>query len=145
MTRTRRPREEMRAEFLAEAAARFDELFDWNDETVTPTLSQIEGEILVLRKRLSERLATMLIEAQETVRPVPGPACPECGREMHYKDMKGNTVESQVGTLRLERGYYHCQACKSGLFPPGPATSAVGEELERAAGQRDGLAERGVG
>lgn len=104
MTRTRA---EMKAAFLAEAGARFDELLDWTQSrrTSTPTLSEIEKEMLALRKRLSEKLATLLIEAQETVRPIPGPMCAECGREMHYKDMKVNTVESQVGRLRLERGY----------------------------------------
>ena len=127
MTRTRA---EMKAAFLAEAEARFDELLDWNERTSTPTLSEIEKEILALRKRLSEKLATLLIESQETVRPLPGPMCAECGGEMHYKDMKANTVESQVGSLRLERGYYYCEACKRGLFPPGSTTAAVGEALE---------------
>ena len=109
----------LKAELMAEAEGVIDELVEWTAETPAPTLTQIEDIVLKLRQRLSERMALAVIEAQATVRPVPGPSCPSCGREMHYKDLKANTVESQVGPLPLERGYYYCATCQSGLFPPG--------------------------
>jgi hypothetical protein len=37
---------------------------------------------------------------------VPGPHCPTCGREMHYKDDKAKTITSCVGDLSLQRSYY---------------------------------------
>jgi hypothetical protein len=43
------------------------------------------------------KLADEVLDEQDAIRPVPGPQCPTCGREMHYKDMKPNTVESRVG------------------------------------------------
>ena len=102
---------------MTQAEGVIDELVAWAAETPAPTLTQIEDIVLKLRQRLSERMALAVIEAQETVRPVPGPSCPTCGREMLYKDMKTNTVESQVGPLPLERSYYYCVTCHSGLFP----------------------------
>jgi hypothetical protein len=112
-------RSDLKAELMTEAEGLIDELVAWTAETPAPTLTQIEDIVLKLRQRLSERMAVAVIKAQATVRPVPGPSCPTCGREMHYKDRKANTVESRVGQLPLERGYYYCQPCKSGLFPPG--------------------------
>jgi hypothetical protein len=110
---------ELKAALMAQAEDLIDELVRWTAETPAPTLTQIEDVVLKLRQRLSEQMALAVIGTQETVRPVPGPSCPRCGREMHYKDMKANTVESQVGPLPLARGYYYCAACHSGLFPPG--------------------------
>ena len=95
-----------------------DELLDWNDQTRQPTLTQIEDEILQLRKRLGEQMAVAVIHTQEASRPALGARCPTCQRELHYKGMKGNTVESRLGTLPLTRGYYHCETCRAGLFPP---------------------------
>ena len=117
MTTDARP--DLKSELMSEAEGIIDELVAWTAETPAPNLTQIEDIVLKLRQRLSERMALAVIGAQEAVRPVPGPECPTCGREMHYKDRKSNTVESRVGQLPLARGYYYCEACKAGLFPPG--------------------------
>ena len=123
-------RADLKAELMLQAEVLIDELLAWTADTPAPTLTQIEDVVLKLRQRLSERMALAVIGAQEAVRPVPGPACPTCGREMHYKDRKANTVESRVGCLPLERGYYYCEPCKSGLFSPGSTTGSVGRALE---------------
>ena len=82
-------------------------------------LGQIEEVVLKLRKRLSEKMAEAVIEQQENVRVVPGSKCPECGQEMRYKGEHSKEVSSWVGDLKLKRGYYHCRACQTGIFPPG--------------------------
>jgi uncharacterized protein with PIN domain len=115
----RRPRAELKADLTQVADEVIDELLDWTEGTAAPTLTQIEDIVLKLRQRLSERMAQVVIEAQAASRPVPGPCCPKCGHEMHYKDLKHNTVESRVGHLPMERGYYYCATCRAGLFPPG--------------------------
>ena len=123
-------RTDLKAELMTQAEALIDELVEWTADTPAPTLTQIEDIVLKLRQRLSERMALAVIEAQAAARPVPGPSCPACGREMHYKDRKANTVESRVGCLPLERGYYYCEPCRTGIFPPGSTTGSVGRALE---------------
>jgi hypothetical protein len=114
----KRKRSEVKAELLAKAELAIDQLLDWTDETKAPDLTQIEDIVLKLRKELGEQMALSVIDEQAAKRPSPGPQCPSCQREMHYKDVKANTVESRVGALPLERGYYYCQTCQAGLFPP---------------------------
>jgi len=114
----KRKRADVRAELLHQAELMIDELLDWNAQTKAPDLTQIEDVVLRLRKQLGEQMALAVIDAQDSQRPSPGPVCPTCQTEMHYKAVKANTVESRVGTLPLERSYYYCQTCRTGLFPP---------------------------
>lgn len=115
-------RAELKTKLMKEAEAAIDELLDWHLSTDEPNLGQVEQKVLELRQRLSERMSQTVIEAQAAVRPVPGPKCQQCGVEMRYKGLKGLQVSSWVGQLQLDRGYYYCEQCRSGLFPPGSAT-----------------------
>ena len=112
-------RAELRAKLLAAAERSIDDLLDWTDQTPRPNLTQIENAVLKMRRPLSEQAAQAVIEAQGAPRPVPGPRCPTCQREMHYKDTKAQAVESRVGHLRIARGYYYCETCQQSPFPPG--------------------------
>ena len=109
----------VKTQLESEAQTAIAELLKWMEANPAPTLTEIEEVVLKLRKRLGEQMAQAVIASQVSLRPVPGPKCPRCGSEMHYKDQKANTVESRVGTLPLERGYYYCETCRQGLFPPG--------------------------
>jgi uncharacterized protein with PIN domain len=115
-------RAELKAKLMKEAETVIDELLDWHLETDQPNLRQVEEKVLTLRQRLSEQMSQTVIENQVAVRPVPGPRCQQCEAEMRYKGMKELQVTSWVGELQLDRGYYYCEQCRTGLFPPRSAT-----------------------
>lgn len=115
----RHTREQKRAELVAEAQAMIDAYLKWEETAEAPTLVEIEEVILGLRKRLGERMAEVALADQAATQPVEAPLCPTCGHAMRYKGRKASRIESRVGVLAHKRGYYHCPACASGLFPPG--------------------------
>lgn len=115
----RRTREQMKAQLRAEADAVIEQLLDRHEETVAPSLTEIEDWVLELRERLGQRMAEAVIEAQDASQLVDAPVCPHCGERMPYKDQKAIQTETRVGLVKIERGYYYCARCKSGLFPPG--------------------------
>ena len=114
----KRSREQKKAELLAEAEALIESLLDWDERTSKPNLRQIEDEVLELRRRFGQQLAKTVIEDQEAKQPAEAPPCPHCGAAMRYKGQKDADIESRLGTLAVERGYYYCARCQSGLFPP---------------------------
>ena len=111
--------EKLKAEFLAQAEALFDELMAWDEHTPEPNLTQIEEIVLQLRQRFGERLAQAALARQESRQPAEKMHCPACGGEAENKGQKGNQVASRVGHLRLARAYYYCPRCRQGFFPPG--------------------------
>lgn len=122
-------REMRKARLVAQAEQLINELLKWSEETQRPDLTQIESKVLELRERFGEELAREVIDEQEAKRPVPGPACPRCGREMSYKGQKEITPQTWVGKIPVERGYYYCKPCQEGLFPPGSTARLGGSAL----------------
>lgn len=114
----KKSRGQMKAELMMEAEMVIDALLDEHERWQEPTLMEIEEVILDLRKQLGKRMTEVVLQSQEGVQPVEDPVCSSCGEKMSYKGMRGTVVESRVGVVRLERGYWHCDRCKSGLFPP---------------------------
>lgn len=112
-------RSEAKGKLMQEAETIIDELLAWEEEVEEPDLSQIEEKVLELRQRLSEKMAETVIEDQASIQPGPGPECGACGQEMRYKGVHSKRVTSWVGELELKRGYYYCEGCRRGHFPPG--------------------------
>jgi uncharacterized protein with PIN domain len=98
--------------------ALIEEFLDWEEQAERPNLTELEDEVLRVRRALGERMAEVALADQAAVQPVEAPACPGCGEAMRYKGRKERMVESRVGTLTISRGYYHCSRCRERLFPP---------------------------
>lgn len=122
-------RAERKANLMEMAEEEIEKLLDWMEATDRPSLGGIEEAVLRIRKRIGERMTEEVIENQAAVCPVPCPSCAECKKEMHYKGMKGKEITSMIGEVKLNRGYYYCDHCQSGLFPPRQAVRCKGKEL----------------
>jgi DNA repair exonuclease SbcCD ATPase subunit len=112
-------REQKKAKMMARLDKAVEELLDWEEKNERANLTQIEDIVLKLRKDVGEEMANEMLANREGKTPVPGPACPKCGKEMRYKGERGKHVESRAGEVEYERGYYACPECDQGLFPPG--------------------------
>ena len=114
----RRVPEQIEAELLAEAEVMIEELLAWGRQAERPNLTAMEDRVLALRQRLGQRLLEAVIADQEARQPAVAPVCPQCGAALRYKGQKGTHIESRLGGLEVQRGYYYCARCASGLFPP---------------------------
>jgi len=126
----KRTRQEKKADLMSKAEQMIDQLLDWETQTERPNLTQIEDLVLKLRKELGQEMAETLLEGQAERTPMPGPACSQCGKEMHYKGQRKKRVESRAGGLEVERGYYVCRTCDETIFPPGSPVGPGSSEVE---------------
>lgn len=112
--------DELKARMKAKADAEIEKLFATKKGPHEITLSEIERAVFQTGEAIKAELTAGLTAQVSQEEPaVPGPACPNCGQEMHYKGKKSKQVVTETGTVTLERAYYYCETCRSGLFPPG--------------------------
>ena len=118
----KKTREQRQSELQAKANAMIERLLDWTDQTDKPNLTQMEDEILALREEMSLNMLESVLSAQEASQPAEGEKCPKCGRSLRFKGRRSGQVVSRIGGTGLERGYYYCLECQTGIFPPGSTT-----------------------
>jgi hypothetical protein len=49
---------------------------------------------------------------------------------MEFKGYLPKRVQGLDIEAEISRGYFHCPACKAGVFPPGPEAAAEEGELQ---------------
>jgi hypothetical protein len=55
--------------------------------------------------------------------------CPHCGEAARFVGYRGKGIDSLVGEVHLERGYYHCRHCGRGHFPWDTTLRLSGQRL----------------
>jgi len=60
----------------------------WKEQHPQARFSEMEEQVLKVRKRFGEEMMRELLEGRAEAHPVPGPRCPDCRKEMHYKGEK---------------------------------------------------------
>jgi len=111
--------EQEKAEFLRAASRMYERLQAWRSQNLDASFDEIAEQVTPQRRELMGVLLKQLSETADEK--VHAPACEQCGREMVYKGRSGRGVVHSEGESGLERAYYHCADCESGLFPPGPS------------------------
>lgn len=119
-----------KAEFLGAAEAMYERLQVWRKQHLDASFDEIAEQVTPQRRELMGVLLKQLAEEAETK--VYVPRCESCGREMVYKGTARRGVVHGEGESGLERAYYHCAECDSGLFPPGPSAQPQQACLESA-------------
>jgi hypothetical protein len=112
--------DELKAQMKAKAEAAIEKLFAEKKAPEEIRLSDIERIVQQAGEQIKAELTAGLVEQVSSREPaVPGPLCPGCGQEMHYKGRKPKHIVTEAGEVTVERAYYYCETCRSGLFPPG--------------------------
>ena len=112
--------DELKARMKAKAEAEIEKLFAEKKAPDEISLSDIERIVQQAGERMKAELTVGLVEQVSSGEPaIPGPRCPDCGQEMHYKGRKPKHIVTETGEVTVERAYYYCETCRSGLFPPG--------------------------
>jgi hypothetical protein len=96
---------------------------NWKQTEGGHTFAEIEAKALEVGREMMRAMIAYGVKEERQVeqeeRPGAEPDCRTCGRRMRYGGRQRKRVESQVGTIEMEREYYVCAACRCGLFPPG--------------------------
>jgi hypothetical protein len=122
-------KERLRGQFMAKAEQIFEQAMAQGSEAEL-NLSQIEEVVGELKFELTSLLVESLVEVVAKRQHGPGPACPGCGQELHYKGVKRRELVTTQGEIELSRGYYYCEGCHQGFFPPGPTIGGEPTGLE---------------
>ena len=93
-------------------------------------------------RRAALRVAARAIEARlnADVSDHAGPLQPcACGKEARYAGRRPKTITTVLGSMTLERAYYHCEACGRGFCPRDDAMEIDNTSLSPAVTRMVGL------
>ena len=111
--------EEFKARLMAEMEAEVGRLLGEAGDESQMTLTEIECVVGEAGRRIEQRIAQRLIEEAAQAQGQERVKCPDCGGELHYKGHKMRWVATASGEVKVKRGYFYCEACGKGVFPPG--------------------------
>jgi ribosomal protein L34E len=109
-------REVIKAEIMSKCEKLVDGVLEAGENPLT--LTQIEELVLSAGHQFEVELTGRVLQ-QQTTRSAPQiPACSGCGRRMQRKGHKKRYLQTRSGETNLERPYFYCPTCATGLFPP---------------------------
>jgi hypothetical protein len=113
-------RNALRAKYMEQAVAAFDELMLWQEAHGGARLLEMEEVIGRLKVDIARALLeSVLVLRQAEEQGAVVPECAGCGGPMHYKGKKKKRIVTTAGEVDWERSHYYCEKCGGGVFPPG--------------------------
>ena len=110
--------EKEQAEFMAEVTKMYTELRQWRANHPEASFDEIAAQVTPRRRTIMGQLLAQLARQQGDGEVGEGLNCPKCGQAMSYKGRPKRDVLHKEGATELERTYYYCAQCETGLFPP---------------------------
>jgi len=111
--------EEFKARLMAEMEAEIEKLLGETGDQREITLTEIERVVGEAGRRIEQRLTERMVEEAAREQGQEKVKCAECGGELRYKGAKTRWVATTSGEVKVKRGYFYCEACGKGIFPPG--------------------------
>ncbi|MBP7694293.1 MAG: transposase family protein [Anaerolineales bacterium] len=111
------PQAELKARLMAQAEAAIEQMLAQRVAPAKASLADIERVTRTTGELFEQASVTELVAASGTAFSN-WPVCPECGQKMKYKGSRRRRMVTETGEVALQRAYYHCAACKCGVFPP---------------------------
>jgi hypothetical protein len=83
-----------------------------------PTLAQITETVWTLRQNLTGSLTEAVVEQAHRFEYMRKQiVCKTCQRILTPRPLVPRTVDTMVGSVRLERPYFYCRVCQKGVYP----------------------------
>jgi DNA-directed RNA polymerase subunit RPC12/RpoP len=111
--------EELKARLMVQMEAEIEKLLLEAGDRGEITLTEIERAVGEAGRRIEHQIAERLIEEAAKEQGQARVECPECGGKLHYKGHKARWIATTSGEVKIERGYFYCEVCGGGIFPPG--------------------------
>ncbi len=110
-------KENLKARLMREAEQAIDRMLGEAEDKGQLTITDIEKLARKTGEQVMEEATQALVDEESGQQA--DQVCPQCGAKMQYKGLKGRDLVTDTGEVRMERAYYYCQSCRTGVFPPG--------------------------
>ena len=148
-------RARLRQEFVREAGAAFDRLFDPAVQDQLVTFTQREDLAVALGQQLAAKLLQNHVAGDSQVRPLATTCCPKCKREGQRvtkvrERLPQRELTTRAGVIALRREQWKCPKCRIIFFSVRPTVATGDGRLQPrvvaedgAAGVESGIVRRG--
>ena len=120
-------RERLKRQWLQQAEATFELMFDADQQDRLVTFDQRERRACSLTRELAAWLLEQHIAGDPAVRRTgtEAPACPRCSRPARRETppedpLPARSLTCAAGEVTLRRERWYCPTCRAAFFPPGP-------------------------
>ncbi len=117
--------EELKGWLLAKAEVAIAGVLAKHGSTDAISLREIETLALTAGQEMSAAVVETLM--RENMGGAQWVACPKCGRTMHNKGKRRRYSTTDSGNTFVERFYYYCPTCRTGLFRTDKIVRAEGK------------------
>lgn len=123
-------RDRLRRQWLQQAAAVFELLFDADQQDQLVTFDQREARAGSLTKELTTWLLEQHVAQDPAARLTDAlPPCPHCGQPARRRTPPGQPLPARqltttAGEITLKREQWYCSPCRAAFFPSGSQAAA---------------------